>query len=183
MTTKTLLPGLTALLVLHGCRAQPGQEAESARFIATTPIVIDTSYERAYVAEIRSVRNIEVRAQEKGYLDQMPVDEGRDVQAGQLLFRIMPQVYEAEVQKAAAEVRASEIELDNATQLVAKNVVSPNEQAMAQAKLDRARGAGPGQAAPLLHRDPGAVRRGARPVAQEAREPDRGGGAAHHALR
>jgi membrane fusion protein (multidrug efflux system) len=69
----------------------------------------------------------------------MPVDEGRTVRAGQLLFRIMPKLYEAELQKAEAEVRAAEIELENATTLVTKHVISKNEQAMAQAKLDQAK--------------------------------------------
>jgi membrane fusion protein (multidrug efflux system) len=55
------------------------------------------------------------------------------------LFRIMPKIYEAELQKAEAEVRAAEIEFDNAKTLVAKNVISKNEQAMAQAKLDQAK--------------------------------------------
>jgi membrane fusion protein (multidrug efflux system) len=51
----------------------------------------------------------------------------------------MPKVYEAELQKAEAEVRAAEIELENAQTLVTKHVISKNEQAMAQAKLDQAR--------------------------------------------
>jgi membrane fusion protein (multidrug efflux system) len=61
------------------------------------------------------------------------------VKAGQLLFRIMPKMYEAELQKAEAEVKAEELELQNTKVLVDKNVVSKNEQAMAQAKLDQAK--------------------------------------------
>ncbi len=139
MTSKLLVATLAALALLPACRKEPAKTEEATQFLATTPIVVDTSYEKQYVAQIRSVRNIEIRAQEKGFLDQMPVDEGRTVKAGQLLFRIMPKVYEAELQKAEAEVRAAQIELENATTLVAKNVISKNEQAMAQAKLDQAR--------------------------------------------
>ncbi len=135
-----MLAGLGALLLLQGCRGDDAKEAEEAsRYLATTPMIVDTSYVKQYVAQIRSFRNIEIRAQEKGFLDQMPVDEGRNVRAGQLLFRIMPKVYEAELQKAEAEVRAAEIELENATTLVTKKIISKNEQAMAQAKLDKAR--------------------------------------------
>jgi membrane fusion protein (multidrug efflux system) len=48
-------------------------------------------------------------------------------------------MYEAEVLKSEAETKAAEIELQNTTALVDKNVVSKNEQAMAQAKLDQAK--------------------------------------------
>ncbi|MBC7562044.1 MAG: efflux RND transporter periplasmic adaptor subunit [Gemmatimonadaceae bacterium] len=139
MTTTLRFAGLSALTLLLACAKAPEKQEAAARFVATTPIVIDTSYERQYVAQIRSIRNIEIRALEKGFLDRMPVDEGRSVSAGQLLFRIMPKVYEAELQKAEAEMRAAEIELENAQSLVRNNVVSKNEQAMAQAKLDQAR--------------------------------------------
>ncbi|MEI6740692.1 MAG: efflux RND transporter periplasmic adaptor subunit [Gemmatimonadaceae bacterium] len=139
MNAKRLLTGLTALVLLQACKGKGSEAEESATYLATRPIVIDTSYEKSYVAQIRSVRNIEIRAQEKGFLDEMPVDEGRDVKAGQLLFRIMPKVYEAELQKAEAEVRTAEIELENAKLLVGKNVVSKNEQATAQARLDKAK--------------------------------------------
>lgn len=139
MNAKPLLYGLVAIAILQGCNKEHEGEEESVRYLATTPVVIDTSYEKQYVAQIRSVRNIEIRAQEKGFLDEIPTDEGRNVNAGQLLFRIMPKLYEAELQKAEAEVRAAEIELENATLLLSKNVIAKNEQAMAQAKLDRAR--------------------------------------------
>lgn len=104
-------------------------------------MTIDTSYEKEYVAQIKSVRNIEIRSQEKGFLDEIPIDEGRNVKAGQLLFRIAPKVYEAEVQRAEAEVRSAEIELENTKSLAAKSIVSKNEEAMAEAKLDGARAA------------------------------------------
>jgi len=84
------------------------------------------------------VRNIEIRAQEKGFLQNIYVDEGQFVKAGQVLFRIMPKAYEAELLKAQAEAKAAMIELQNAKTLADKNIVSKNEQSMAQAKLDQA---------------------------------------------
>ena len=139
MHRTPLLAGLVALPLLAACRRAESEGEAESRFLATTPVVIDTSFERQYVAQIRSIRNIEIRAQEKGFLEAIPVDEGRTVRAGQLLFRIMPKVYEAELQKAEAEARSAEIELENAKLLAAKNVVAKNEQALAEARLDRAR--------------------------------------------
>ncbi|GAA4800203.1 efflux RND transporter periplasmic adaptor subunit [Olivibacter ginsenosidimutans] len=99
---------------------------------------MDTSITKEYVAQIRSVKNIEVRALEKGYLQQIYVDEGQFVKAGQLLFKIMPKMYENELLKAQAEAKTATIELQNTEALANKNVVSKNELAMAQAKLDQA---------------------------------------------
>ena len=132
--------GLLVLLYQTGCKPSKAEkEEEASKYTATSPVRMDTSFVKQYVSQIRSVRNIEIRAQEKGFLQDIYVDEGRFVKAGQLLFKIMPKIYEAELQKAEAEVRAAEIELDNAKSLVAKNVISKNEQAMAQAKLDQAK--------------------------------------------
>ena len=67
----------------------------------------DTVINKEYVAQIQSVKkNIEVRAQEKGFLEKIYVDEGQYVHAGQTLFRIMPQLYHAELLKAKAEATA-----------------------------------------------------------------------------
>lgn len=44
-------------------------------------------------------------------------------------------MYEAELLKAQAEVKAAEIEMQNTKTLTDKNVVSKNELAMAMAKL------------------------------------------------
>ncbi|RTY80872.1 efflux RND transporter periplasmic adaptor subunit [Flavobacterium sp. GSP27] len=131
--------GLIALLCLTGCTTKKEEKEEAEKFTVTNPIKIDTSYTKEYVSQIKSVRNIEIRAQEKGYLQNIYVDEGQFVKAGQLLFRIMPRIYEAELQKAKAEEKAALIELLNAKTLVDKNVISKNEQAMAQAKLEQAK--------------------------------------------
>lgn len=134
-----MLTGFAALLYLSSCTSKKEEKKEESKFTVTSPVKIDTSYTKEYVSQIKSVRNIEIRAQEKGYLQNIYVDEGQFVKAGQVLFRIMPKLYEAELQKTQAEARAAEIELQNAKTLADKNVVSKNEQAMAQAKLEQAR--------------------------------------------
>lgn len=134
-----LLTGLSALVYLSGCTSKKEAKEEPVKFTVTSPLRMDTAFTKEYVTQIRSVRNIELRAQEKGYLQNIYVDEGQAVKAGQLLFRIMPRLYEAELLKAQAEAKAAEIELQNAKTLADKNIVSKNEQALAQAKLDQAR--------------------------------------------
>lgn len=138
MNRTLLLTGIVAILCHTGCMSEKQVKEETVRYAVTTPLKVDTSFVKEYVSQIRSVRNIEIRAQEKGYLQHIYVDEGRFVKAGQVLFRIMPKIYEAEVLKAEAESRAAFIELQNTRTLSDKNVVSKNELAMAQARLDKA---------------------------------------------
>lgn len=133
------LASLCTAIVFASCTSEKQEKEEVETFTVTAPLRMDTTLTKEYVSQIRSIRNIEIRTQEKGYLQSIYVDEGQYVNAGQVLFRIMPKLYEAELLKAQAEGKAAEIELQNAKTLADKNIVSKNEQAMAQAKLDQAR--------------------------------------------
>ncbi len=139
MKRVLLFTGICALICQASCKSEAKEKEESVKYIVTSPLQIDTALNKEYVSQIKSVRNIEVRAQEKGFLQHIYVDEGQYVKAGQLLFRIMPQLYEAELMKAQAETKAAEIEWQNAKMLADKDIVSKSEQALAQAKLDQAR--------------------------------------------
>ncbi|RYE32303.1 MAG: efflux RND transporter periplasmic adaptor subunit [Sphingobacteriaceae bacterium] len=139
MKRIVMLTGLCALLYQTSCTSKKEEKKEVSRYTVTSPLKIDTSFTKEYVSQIKSVRNIELRAQEKGYLQNIYVDEGQSVKTGQLLFRIMPKVYQAELLKAQAETKAAEIEVQNTKMLSDKNVVSKNELSMAQAKLDQAK--------------------------------------------
>ncbi|KAF5275480.1 hypothetical protein FQR65_LT16654 [Abscondita terminalis] len=74
----------------------------------------------------------------KRFSEKIFVDEGQYVSAARTRFRIMPQLYSAELLKAKAEVEQATIELENASTLASNNIVSKNEKAMAKAKLDAA---------------------------------------------
>ncbi len=134
-----MLTGLCALLCYTGCTTKEERKEEPARLLVTSPLKIDTTVTQEYVCQIRSIRNIELKAQEKGYLQRVYVDEGQFVKAGQLLFKIMPTLYQAEMEKADAEAQAADIEVQNTQSLADRNIVSKNELALAIAKAKRAK--------------------------------------------
>ncbi|MFC4141050.1 efflux RND transporter periplasmic adaptor subunit [Pedobacter mendelii] len=138
MKRNVMFLGLCALLYVTGCTEKKEEKEEVVTYAVTSPLKIDTSFTKEYVSQIKSVRNIEIRALEKGYLQNIYVDEGQHVHAGQVLFRIMPKMLQAELLKAQAETKSAEIELENTKLLTDKNVVSKNELAMAKAKLQAA---------------------------------------------
>lgn len=122
-----------------GCRHQAHAQEEPARYLVTSPLRKDTELTKEYVAQVRAKQHIEIRALEKGYLQDIYVDEGQRLTKGARMFQILPVVYQAEVLKASAESKLSEIELNNTKLLADKNVVSANELALAQAKLATAK--------------------------------------------
>ena len=121
-------------LFIAACNNHKKEKEESTTFEVTSPLLVDTSLNREYVCQIRSANHIELRSQEKGYLEKIYVDEGQFVRKGQLMFQIMPLVYQAEMQKAEAEKNFAEIEYANTKSLADSNIVSPNELALAKVK-------------------------------------------------
>lgn len=113
------------------------------KYPVTSPIVVDTTYNTEYVAEIQSLQNVEIRTRIKGYIQAIHTDEGQAVKQGQLLFTLNNQEYkqdiakaQAELRQAQAEARALELEIQNTRQLVDKNIVAKTELDMAEARLD-----------------------------------------------
>lgn len=131
--------GVSALLCHASCDSKHEQHEEDSTFQVTSPLQKDTIVYKDYVSQIRSHQHIELRALEKGYLQNIYVDEGQAVKKGQLMFRIMPLIYQSEMEIAKAEASFAEIEYLNTKSLADSNVVSPNELALAKAKLEKAK--------------------------------------------
>ncbi|QJX47738.1 efflux RND transporter periplasmic adaptor subunit [Hymenobacter taeanensis] len=130
--------GLGVLYSATSCSEKKEEKEEQVKYLVTSAWQKDTTITKEYVSQIHAYQHIEVRALEKGYLQKIYVDEGQHVQQGQLMFQIMPMVYKAELQKSKAEASYVNLEYQNTKQLADKNVVSKNELALAQAKLDKA---------------------------------------------
>lgn len=128
---------LIGILSIVGCKTKHQEKEEAAKFLVTSPYQTDTMIYKDYVCQIHAINHIELRSQEKGYLQNIYVDEGQFVKKGQLMFRIMPVIYEAETQKAQANVNYAEIEYRNTKSLADSNIVSKNELALAKATLDK----------------------------------------------
>jgi membrane fusion protein, multidrug efflux system len=138
MNKLAMLTGICALVSLMSCTSHKEEEEETGKYNVTSPIVMDTSYTKEYVAQLQSIQNVEIHALVKGYLEKINADEGQLVREGQVLFNIMPKQYQAEYAKAKANARTLELELTNVKKLQEKNIVSETELSIAQSKLDEA---------------------------------------------
>ena len=138
MRRHTLLLFALLTLPLASCRHETAPHPETGTYRATPPLRQDVEITNEYVAQLRAIQHIEVRALEGGYLEGTFVDEGQLVHAGAPMFQVMPRLFEAELQRARAEASFTEIEFQN-TELLAKDgVVAPSELALARAKFDKA---------------------------------------------
>ncbi|HEY8507062.1 MAG TPA: efflux RND transporter periplasmic adaptor subunit, partial [Steroidobacteraceae bacterium] len=101
-----------------------------------------------YAAQLRGVREVEVRARVSGILLERLYTEGSRVKAGDLLFRIDPAPFRAEVERAAAQVAVQQANLQQARRerdrivpLYDKGLVSLRERDAAIAAFESAEAA------------------------------------------
>jgi membrane fusion protein (multidrug efflux system) len=138
MRRTAILAFIVTVLLSSGCKEEHEKQKEST-FRVITPIEKDTIIFHEYVCQIHSISHIELRSQERGYLQSIYVDEGQLVKKGQLLFQIMPLMYQAEAHRSEAEAAYVELEYQNTKRLADSNIVSQNELALAKARLDKAK--------------------------------------------
>jgi RND family efflux transporter MFP subunit len=138
-----IVSGLFCLVFLGSCSSEKNDKTPTESFPVAHPVVMDTVFAKEYVAEIQSVQNIELRARVTGFIENIHVDEGQAVLAGQTLFSISNQEFREELLKAnallksaIAEAKVAEVEVTRTRTLVEKNIVSSSELEMAGAKLE-----------------------------------------------
>jgi len=135
---STILAGMF-MLALVSCHSEHEHKEVEKQFLVTSPILLDTNITRDYVCQIRAISHIELRALDRGYLQDIFVDEGQFVKKGKLMFQIMPLKYRAEFQKAQAEASYAEIEYENTKMLADSNVISSRQLALVKAKWEKAK--------------------------------------------
>lgn len=125
-------------------------EIDSTESKQTIPVIKltkeSTTINKDYVGNIHAVKNVELYARVKGYLEQVYVDEGQYVKKDQLLFRINDEEYRSALSKtkanlshSIAEAKEMELELERKQQLVDKQIISKTEIEVAIARLEAAK--------------------------------------------
>ncbi len=139
------LSALALAVALSGCSVD-GKNPEKAAVPDVLPVVTLKVSEQDlfhdYVADVQAVRNVEVRAQVAGFLEQIFVDEGRPVKKGQPLFRLNASAFQnklsqarAAVASARAQASATRVELERVRLLVQKNIIAKTELALVASKV------------------------------------------------
>ena len=142
----TALAIVVSALFFYGCSTQasaPAAQAPAAEVIEIAA-ASETTYQD-YPASIEGAVNVEIRPQVDGFLQQVLVDEGAYVHAGQPLFKINDRPFAELVNSARASLNAAEaailnakLEIDKYTPLVQNKVISDYQLKSAQASYKMA---------------------------------------------
>ena len=130
-----------ALLALSGCEsssAAPSAAAPPPAAVTVAEVAHQPLRDWAeFTGRLEAVQSVEVRPRVSGYVDRVAFDEGARVKKGQLLFRIDPRPFLAEVARlSAARARVvSQLELAKANQARAQRLIDQN--AIAREEFDR----------------------------------------------
>ena len=99
-----------------------------------------------YPATIKGVQDVEIRPKVSGFLTQINAKEGQTVSAGQVLFVIDNETYQAQVRQAQAavntaqqQVNTAKLTFDNAKQLHANKVIGDFEMQTSQNNYESAK--------------------------------------------
>ncbi|WP_022824611.1 efflux RND transporter periplasmic adaptor subunit [Hymenobacter norwichensis] len=123
-----------------------GKAPEKADVPEVLPVVTLKTTEQElfhdYVADVQAVRNVEVRAQVAGFIEQIFVDEGRPVKKGQPLFQLNSSAYQNQLSQAQAalagaqaQAGAARLERDRVRLLVDENIIAKTELALTTSKV------------------------------------------------
>jgi membrane fusion protein (multidrug efflux system) len=135
--------GLAIVVASCGGKAAPQMAPPNVTIVTTVPKDIPASIE--LVGQGAASKFIEVRSQLNGVIVDRPYREGSDVEAGTLLFRLDPTIYEATYRSAKAAAENAQARLDNAqrtlkrlTPLLAEGAVSQKDVDDATTELQQA---------------------------------------------
>lgn len=126
--------------VLTGCHQSANLEAEQAQESAPAKVSIYTVQQQNInlienlPARVQAYRISEIRPQVTGIIEKVLFTQGSEVKAGQPLFKINSEVFQADVNssqalltKAQAEVNRLKTQLDRYRQLLPSNAISKQE--------------------------------------------------------
>jgi len=133
------------LVALGGCSSKQEQTSTAA---ALPPAVIAVQVKRepvneqsTYVGRVVAVDRVDLRARVSGFLKQRHFTEGQQVRAGDLLFTIEPDQYEATVEQAKADVAKAVAEEQNAKAQLNRGEELLKSKNISAAEVDKLRAA------------------------------------------
>jgi multidrug efflux system membrane fusion protein len=111
--TLGLLVG-SLLATVGGCRDQPSQVAppQPLAVPVSRPVQQDVTDYVDFTGQTDAVQATNIEARVTGYLVKMPFKEGSEVKKGDLLFKIDPRPYQAQLDQANSQVNLYQAQLD-----------------------------------------------------------------------
>jgi membrane fusion protein (multidrug efflux system) len=130
------------LLVAAGCGKEEKKQAATPPVEVTVLTVVarDVPISSTFVAQTQSSQAVNVAARVSGFLDKRVYTEGAVVKAGQVLFRMDPKPFQAQVDGAAAALQRNQAALEVARANLGRTKPLAAQNALSQKDLDDAQG-------------------------------------------
>ncbi len=153
MKTRRILLVAGAAAMLMACGGGGGRPTfGDNEYPVETVTAQNADLQTTYPATINGIQDVEIRPKTSGFLTQICVTEGQTVSAGQLLFVIDNETYQAQVRQSQAavntaqsQVNTAKLTYENSKQLFANKVIgeyelqtAENSYLSAQAQLSQA---------------------------------------------
>ena len=130
---------LATLLAACGKEAPPPQRAApEVTVIAVEPKAIP--YTPVFVAQTESSRQVNIVARVSGFLDSIAYKEGELVKQGQLMFKLDPKPFQAQLNAARGELESQQARYETAKVTYGRVKPLADQDALPQTDLDRAKG-------------------------------------------
>src|SRR3989441_8574330 len=125
---------LSILLTAGGCKKKGAPQQAPLPVNVLTVIEKEVNEWDEFTGRLEAVESVEIRPRVSGYITEIRFQAGAIIKKDDLLYVIDPRPYQADFDRAAAEfermqaqLKLSQIELDRAKELRAKNTISASE--------------------------------------------------------
>ena len=136
---------LLGLALLAGCGegppAQPTGAAAPPSVVAVPARIGAVTEQATFVGRVTAVDRVELRARVQGFLKERKFTEGQEVEVGDLLFEIEPELYESAVSQREADLAKAVADEENARAQLRRGEELLAEKNIAAAKVDELRAA------------------------------------------
>jgi membrane fusion protein, multidrug efflux system len=125
---------LSILLAAAGCKTKSAPQQAPLPVNVLTVIEKEVNEWDEFTGRLEAVESVEIRPRVSGYITDIHFEAGAIIKKGDLLYVIDPRPYQADFDRAAAEVdrmdaqlKLAQIELNRAKELRDKNTISASE--------------------------------------------------------
>ena len=125
---------VVVLTLFSGCKPQQQVAPPPPEVSTVQPVVKEVTEWDDFTGRLEPIKSVEVRARVSGWLDSIHFKDGQVVKTGDLLFVIDPRPYEAEAERARAELKRAEAQrnlglqnLRRAEKLVGGSVIAQEQ--------------------------------------------------------
>jgi RND family efflux transporter MFP subunit len=140
MSARSLCLGLWAPALLWPAVLAAAAPAAGPEVAVSRPLAREVTDYEEFTGRTEAVQAVDLRARVTGYVDKVNVKEGGDVKPGDVLFEIDPRPYQAEFDRADAEVARAEAHLKRVSADFDRAKKALSSKAVSQDDFDHAAG-------------------------------------------